>query len=239
MAILICAASPQEMTALAPGLFPDPEAVPQMRPMKTVLKNRELIFLVTGIGIINAAFAIGVTLGMTFDQKTEKSGVESMLYAGLAGAYDLNTHPLCSIWQIEEEIWPEYGLNDGQTVTARAFRFPQWKNDREEIYDRVRLASYEIFERGKKAADWPKCASLTVAGVSASFDRREKLWNKYRVPLENMEGFAAGYAALRAGVPCVEIRSVSNKIGPRRKDEKDFDRALQALGEILPALNLI
>ena len=63
--------------------------------------------------------------------------------------------------------------------------------------------------------------------------------NRYRAELENMEGFAVAYACARAGVPCVEIRAVSNKVGPRAADEKDFPGALAALGRILPALGLL
>lgn len=83
------------------------------------------------------------------------------------------------------------------------------------------------------------CRSLTVAGVSASFVRARDLWNRYHAELENMEGFAVAYACARAGLPCVEIRSVSNKVGPRTKEEKDFPGALQALDAVLPSLNLL
>ena len=50
---------------------------------------------------------------------------------------------------------------------------------------------------------------------------------------------AVAYAAARAGLPCLEIRSVSNKVGPRTAEEKDFPGALRQLGRILPALNLV
>ena len=81
--------------------------------------------------------------------------------------------------------------------------------------------------------------SLSVAGVSASFARARDLQQRYHAELENMEGFAVAYACARAGVPCVEVRSVSNKVGPRQKDEKDFPGALEALAQVLPSLNLV
>ena len=78
-----------------------------------------------------------------------------------------------------------------------------------------------------------------MAGVSASANRVRDLWNRYHAELENMEGFAVAYACARVGIPCVEIRSVSNKAGPRAREEKDFPGALAALENILPALNLL
>ena len=85
----------------------------------------------------------------------------------------------------------------------------------------------------------PHCRSLTVAGVSASFARAADLRGRYKADLENMEGFAVAYACARQGIPCVEVRSVSNKVGPRAREEKDFPGALRALAQVLPALNLI
>lgn len=243
MTILICAASKRELAALAPAVFPDAAAIPEMRPMAAKIGARNVIFLATGVGPINTAMALGFCLGLSLNdrQKTVAPKIEAILYAGLAGAYDLEKCPLRSIWQVRQEIWPEYGLNDGVSVTARAFSFPLWEPaGGAPVYDRLELADISALDTQPsfKAEPWPQCSSLTVAGVSASFARKEKLWNDYRAELENMEGFAAAYAAARAEVPCVEIRAVSNKVGPRSRDEKDFDGALLALGEILPTLNI-
>ena len=238
MNILIGAATPREMQALAPSFFPTADAIPEMQPIRAQLKNATGIFIVTGVGIINTALALGYCLGLSFEK--DKPAVDAILFAGLAGAFDLNVTPLTTIWQINEEIWPEYGLHDGSTVTARAFSHPLWKMpDGATIYDKVNLASVSSIAGPEKVDIFPQCSALTVAGVSASFNRREKLWNQYHAPLENMEGFAAAYTALRAEIACVEIRSVSNKVGPRSREEKDFDGALKALNEILPSLNLV
>lgn len=236
MPILICAATAKELAALAPDRFPDPSAIPEMRPMLADTQNGKLLFLVTGVGPINAALAMGHCLGLA----SEKEKITGIIYSGLAGAFDLALTPLCAICRIDREIWPEYGLNDGVSVTARAFKHPLWTREEETIYEEIRLDDLSALQIPLvKEPDWQVCSSLTVAGVTASFQRRDALWNKWHVQLENMEGFAAAYTALRAGIPFVEIRVVSNKTGPRRPEEKDFDRALLTMGEILPALNLL
>ena len=78
-----------------------------------------------------------------------------------------------------------------------------------------------------------------MAGVSASLERARDMVQRYGADLENMEGFAVAYACARHGVPCVEVRVVSNKVGPRAKDEKDFSGALQRLAEVLPTFKLL
>lgn len=238
MSVLVCTATAEEMAALAPKIFPAPEVISEYQPMVRQTGTGEVIFLVTGVGPLNASLAIGFCLGLKFDSAVTDEPVSAILYAGLAGAFDLELNPLRSIRVVRKEIWPEYGLNDDNTVTARAFRFPLWaRKDAEDVYEIVELSGLDVFT-SKPPQEWKECASLTVAGVSASFARRERLWNCWRADLENMEGFAAAYAALRAGIPCVEIRVVSNKVGPRRPEEKDFPGALAKLSRILTAINL-
>lgn len=238
MSILICASTGEEMSHLVPALFPDQASIPEMQPMVKEGGRESLIYLVTGIGPVNASLAIGYCLGLKYGNKEDP--LRAILYTGLAGAFDLEKDPLRSTRIVRKEIWPEYGLHDGVTVTSRAFRFPLWaRKEGDDIYDSVSLDGVEEVFHKKPPKDWKECVSLTVAGVSASFNRRDSLWNAWKAELENMEGFAAGYAALRAEIPCVEIRVVSNKVGPRGRNEKDFPGALAELSKILPALNLV
>lgn len=212
-----------------------------MQPMRGPAKQGDALFMVTGVGPVNAALALGFCLGLMHHSTGAEVQVDGILYAGLAGAFDLERTPLRSIWQVRTEIWPEYGLNDGSSVTARAFRHALWpRKNNEDIYDRLELADVSALPLAAfKGEPWPECGSLTVAGVSASFARRNALWDAWHMELENMEGFAAAYAAARAEIPLAEIRVVSNKVGPRGRGEKDFEGATKTLGKILPALNLL
>jgi len=241
MSLLICAATPKELSALVPDLFPRPHTMPEMQPMRGPVKHGHAIFMATGVGPVNAALAMGLCFGLTHETTGSKVKIDAVLYAGLAGAFDLTANPLRSIWRVSTEIWPEYGLNDGTSVTARAFSHALWERPgKEAVYDRLELGNIaDIPHADMEGEEWPSCASLTVAGVSASFARRNALWDAWHAGLENMEGFAAAYAAARAEIPFVEIRVVSNKVGPRSRAEKDFDGALLVLGKILPSLNLI
>ena len=241
MRLLICAATGRELAALAPAVPGFAESLPEMRTVPVpagVLKGHvEASLCITGVGPINAACAAGMALGQA---AAGGRPFDAVLCAGLAGAYALETRPLRSLCRVHEEIWPEYGLHDGISVTAGAFRFPLWqKTEQEAIRDRLPLANVKSLGDCPRAKEFIPCRSLTVAGVSASANRVRDLWNRYHAELENMEGFAVAYACARVGIPCVEIRSVSNKAGPRAREEKDFPGALAALKNILPALNLL
>jgi futalosine hydrolase len=56
------------------------------------------------------------------------------------------------------------------------------------------------------------------------------------VPVEAMEGFGVLRAAALAGVPALEVRSVSNEIGEGDRSLWQIDEALEALAAVLPVL---
>lgn len=74
---------------------------------------------------------------------------------------------------------------------------------------------------------------LTVATATGTAARAE--WLRTRHPAavaEAMEGFGVATAAARAGVPFVEVRAISNAVGPR-------DRAAWRIGDALTALQRV
>lgn len=238
--ILLCAATAAEMLAAVPaGALPYSEAdLPLLKPVAFRLGKEGGLACVTGVGPINAALGMGMVLAQCTAAGQQ---LRAVINVGLAGSFDLGRWPLGSLQVVREEIWPEYGLHDGRQVVAQAFGFPQWSDGRQEVRDRLTLAGpaeLGLTLRGGVIGE-AGVRSLTVAGVSASVLRVQHLRQQYNAALENMEGFAVAYAAARAGLPCLEIRSVSNKVGPRTAEEKDFPGALRQLGRILPALNLV
>ncbi|MCX4747331.1 futalosine hydrolase [Kitasatospora sp. NBC_01287] len=71
---------------------------------------------------------------------------------------------------------------------------------------------------------------LTVSTVTGSAERAAELAARHPgAAAEAMEGFGVAEAAARFGVPALELRTVSNAVGPR-------DRAAWRIGEALAAL---
>jgi futalosine hydrolase len=71
---------------------------------------------------------------------------------------------------------------------------------------------------------------LTVSTVTGSAATAEELAK--RIPgaaAEAMEGFGVATAASQLGLPCLEIRSISNCVGPRDRSAWRIGDALQAL----------
>ncbi|MER7172296.1 futalosine hydrolase [Streptomyces mesophilus] len=73
---------------------------------------------------------------------------------------------------------------------------------------------------------------LTVSTVTGSAARAEELAARHPGALiEAMEGFGVAEAAVAQGIPVVEIRAVSNPVGPRDRSAWRIGDALKALTE--------
>ena len=239
--LLVCAATARELLsalpegALAPlpGAACDPAA-------QAALPEQELLPLrlplpalacITGVGPVNAALGMGLALASA---RHTGQAVSLVLNVGVAGSMDLERAPLCSLWRVEEEIWPDYGLHDGTAVDGPSFGFPQWEGPHGPVFDRLPLpAPRELPACLRGLCSLPAAPSLSVAGVSASRERVARLRGAHPgALLENMEGFAVALACARQGIACVEVRSVSNRVGPRAPHETDFPGAMRRLAHI-------
>ncbi len=82
------------------------------------------------------------------------------------------------------------------------------------------------------AAGWPAVAGpiLTLSTVTGTAESAARLAR--RVPgasAEGMEGYGVAVAAERFGVPAMELRAVSNPVGPRDRSAWKIPEALRAL----------
>ncbi|EXU63908.1 futalosine nucleosidase [Streptomyces sp. PRh5] len=81
-----------------------------------------------------------------------------------------------------------------------------------------------------EATDAVRGTVLTVSTVTGSAERAAELLRRHpRAVAEAMEGFGVAEAATAQSVPALEVRTVSNAVGPR-------DRAAWRIGEALEAL---
>ncbi|NEW70512.1 futalosine hydrolase [Streptomyces rapamycinicus] len=81
-----------------------------------------------------------------------------------------------------------------------------------------------------EATDAVRGTVLTVSTVTGSAERAADLLRRHpRAVAEAMEGFGVAEAAAAQSVPVLEVRTVSNAVGPR-------DRAAWRIGEALEAL---
>lgn len=82
--------------------------------------------------------------------------------------------------------------------------------------------------------DLPEAKGVTVNMVSGNLETIEKIRIKYQPKIETMEGAAFLYVCNKLNIPCLQIRSVSNHVEPRNKENWKIEEAVKNLN-----LNLI
>ncbi|WP_419786808.1 futalosine hydrolase [Pseudodesulfovibrio sp.] len=221
--LVVLAATDKEMHA-ALGHAGAP-ALEQGREVAFSTAGRDLLLCVTGVGLVNASLHAGRLL--------DRPGVDGVLVVGIAGAYNTGDFPLGSACFAWREIWPEYGLLDEDGgVDAEGIGFPQETLDGKPVWDRVDLNPTNDAERmGLHLGEtWGRASSVTVSSVTGTPERAGWLSAAYTGDVENMEGFGPALAAVRQGVPFLELRTISNLVGSRAADEWDVGGALKGLG---------
>nr|WP_246198032.1 futalosine hydrolase [Solidesulfovibrio aerotolerans] len=237
--LLLVLATAKEYRAALSGLgAPAPPAPGHTVPWRR--GGRDMLVLVSGVGPVAAALAVGRAIGR--GQGAPDREVSGVLALGIAGSFDPTVLPLGGLVAATAEIFPEYGLrgSDGpQAMDARGLRFPQAVIDGHDIYDRLPLAPPAEAARAlgltlPEAVIAGPC--LTVAGVSATAERAAALAARYGVLAESMEGFAVALAAAASGLPALELRAISNRVGARPPADWDLPAALAALGRAAACL---
>lgn len=231
MALAIVTATAKEMKAIlaAPGLCPDrPRPLPPAEGVwsQASLAGRDCYLLVTGIGIINAAWALGRLAGKADD-------IEGVVNFGVAGSFDLDLLPLGAAAAVACEIWPEYGLANENGIDPRGLGFALGKeSEKTPVWDRINLAPQTAAQAMslELPAGLSQSASLTVSAVTGAPELGRGLYERYRAGMENMEGFALALGCLHARLPFLEVRTVSNLVGARPPQNWDLKLALLELG---------
>ena len=74
-----------------------------------------------------------------------------------------------------------------------------------------------------------KVTGITVNTIHGNEDSIAHLRKLYRPDVETMEGAAFLYGCLEEGIPCAQIRSISNYVQLRDKDDWDIPAATDSL----------
>jgi len=191
--------------------------------------DRKVLVLVTGVSMVNAALALGRLLGA--------EPVTGVCNLGIAGSFDADAAPLGATTVADGECWPEFGvLREGREgreggVDPEALGLPLLENGQGRVTDRLNLDPNAAAAAMGLRLDpaWARGTSLTVSGVTATAARAAELRERHGALTENMEGFALALGCRRAGIPFLEVRTVSNMVGPR-EGTWDLQGALAALG---------
>lgn len=178
--------------------------------------------LITGMGMLSTAANLAI-----YATQNER---DLFINAGIAGAFDRNIS-IGTVLFVESETYGDFGVEDGDEFA--------------DFFDLGFLDKKEdAFQYGKKEAigeiknhpiikNLKKVNSITVNKVHGNPKTIESLLKKYQPDIENMEGLAFYYVCSLLEKDCIEIRSISNYVEKRNKENWDIKGAIKNLNETL------
>jgi futalosine hydrolase len=170
--------------------------------------------LATGVGPVEAAAATARMLAI--------STPEFVINAGIAGGFAGRAN-VGDAFAIETDYLAELGLEGGAPSPALpgGSRLITQAESDASLLQRARSIGARIAN------------AITVATITATRLRAEDLAERFEAEVEAMEGFSVLRCAAVAGVPAIELRGVSNVVGPRESGGWDFDAGARAVSTLL------
>ena len=175
------------------------------------LKTFDLELLITEVGMVATAFALGKHLA--------SNPYDLAINLGIAGSFDRNIE-LGEVVEVIEDSLSELGAEDDEAflpIGTLGFGESVFKTD-------TRLSFYT----GQRVKQVTAITVNTVHGHELSI---QKLASRIQPQLESMEGAAFIYACKQAGVPCLQIRAVSNYVEKRNRDAWQIGLAIKNLNK--------
>jgi len=178
--------------------------------------------LITGVGGLATSFAL--------TRQVERHRPDLVLQAGIAGCF--TGKPAGEVLVVREEVLADLGVWED-----RGFK---------SLFD-MRLADRDglPFIDGRLVNPYNALIALTglqpVRGMTIneiSTDAEKIRWHQQNTAaiVESMEGGPLHYVCLQAGVPFLQLRSVSNAVGVRDKTKWNIPLAIARLNETLVSL---
>lgn len=174
-------------------------------PDENFVQQDKFDILITGVGMTATAFALGQHLN---------NGYNLVLNVGIAGSFDKNI-PLGSLVNIYTDTFAELGAeNHDEFITIDELGFG----------NNTFKASYQV-------ADLPTMKGITVNKVHGNTDSIAKITQRFSPQTESMEGAAVFYACNALDIPCAQVRSISNYVEPRNKENWQIGLAIKNLND--------
>lgn len=221
MKILLVAATDTEIEPLLTK-FRDPK-----NPGQLTFKEYTVDILITGVGMVATAFALGRHLAL--------NQYDLAINAGIAGSFDFNI-ALGEVILITEDIFAEQGAEDGDaflSLNELGFgEINQFADDNLQNAEPVQTDCLNL----KALEQIKEVKAITVNRVHGHELTIAKTLSRFNAQVESMEGAAFFYSCNQSKTPCIQIRSVSNYVERRNKEKWNIGLAVSNLNDFLYSL---
>ena len=186
--------------------------------------NHILTTLITGVGMVATAYALGRHLA--------ENQYDLAINAGIAGTFDFNIAP-GEVVLITEDIFAEQGAEDGENfISLKALGYGEISHFPNAIILQLgsnvsNIANSIALKKLKNVK------AITVNKVHGHELSIAKTLLRFDAQVESMEGAAFFYACNKSNTPCIQIRSISNYVERRNMENWNIALAIKNLNHQL------
>ncbi len=205
-------------------------AFPHLRIIQGKVKDKAVLYAVSGLGKSNAAHAATVLI--------EKYSPDMFILFGVGGAYPSSGLSVGDIAVAEKEIYGDEGLLTKEGFQGMEFiRIPLLEKGRKKYFNefpldkRLARRCLSILELAHSplplATEVKTGPFVTVSACTGTKKRALELEKKHNAICENMEGAAVAHVCAMYKIPVIEMRGVSNIVEDRDRSKWDLARAAE------------
>ncbi|WP_256010950.1 futalosine hydrolase [Desertivirga xinjiangensis] len=177
--------------------------------------RHEIEVLVTGVGMVATAFNLGKVLS--------NGAFDLAVNAGIAGAFDRRLQP-GDIVRVINDCLAELGAEDGDAfipVNELGFGDSTYVDSPGSLISASFLGSLK------------PVSAITVNRIHGTEESIGSIVARLNPQIESMEGAAFFYSCSQSGLPYIQIRSISNYVERRNRENWDIPLAVKNLNKCL------
>ena len=180
---------------------------------KSEIEHSKSEILITGVGMVATAFALGRHLAM--------NKYDLIVNLGIAGSFDTNI-ALGDVLEIAADTFAELGAeDDNEFLSIEKLGF-----GKSTYYPNTKISNlYNLFN----TFNLKTVNAITVNSVHGNEASIKKVMDRLNPQLESMEGAAFFCACKEVNAPCLQIRAVSNYVERRNRDNWNIGLAIKNL----------
>lgn len=187
-------------------------------------RGLRLSFLVSGVGLVPTTYNLLVHLKSTHEK------YDGIIQMGIAGSFGRKCN-IGDIVQVTSEVFGDTGAEEENGNLLDLFELNLWEKNEKPFENKI------LFESEDFPIQLPNSLiqvhGLTVnlgAGKTETIQIRKK---KFAADTESMEGAAFYFVCLSEGIPCRQIRCISNLITPRDPEQWQIKESIELLNEYM------
>jgi len=162
-------------------------------------------------------------------EKLNGASFDLAVNAGICGSFNPDAKT-GEVLRVHKDLFADIGTEEGKDLFDMKLLEPDSFPFKNKILIENAGEFDQLFPKVRKVR------GITVNRVSQTYQNISFLNTRYRPDIETMEGAAFFYTCLLKGIPCIQLRAISNPVGERDKKFWDTDLAMKSLQNILGEL---